>query len=154
MIRRLKDNEKPPLPLLLLADPSKEKVSSYIRRGHCYVAEKGGQIIGVFVLLSQHEHTIELMNIAIVETEQGKGYGKLLVQAAIERGKALGFKKMEVGTGNSSINQLALYQKCGFRMTSIEQNYFLQHYDEAIYENGIRCMDMVRLSVNLVPIKK
>jgi ribosomal protein S18 acetylase RimI-like enzyme len=56
---------------------------------------------------------------------------------------------LEVGTGNSSIGQLALYQKCGFRITGIDYNYFIRHYDEPIFENGIPCRDMIRLAIDL-----
>ncbi|MGX8177137.1 GNAT family N-acetyltransferase [Exiguobacterium artemiae] len=53
---------------------------------------------------------------------------------------------IEIGTGNSSIGQLALYQKCGFRIVGVDLNFFLRHYEEDIIENGIRCTDMIRLS--------
>lgn len=83
------------------------------------------------------------------ESWQGKGIGKQLIRHAIAEAKAAGFHTVEIGTGNSSIQQLALYQKCGFRMTSIDHDFFLKHYDEPIFENGIQCMDMVRLSLTL-----
>ncbi len=56
---------------------------------------------------------------------------------------------MEIGTGNSSVNQLSLYQKCGFRITGIEHDYFTKHYEEEIVENGLLCRDMIRLSLDL-----
>ncbi|ELK40572.1 hypothetical protein D478_18726 [Brevibacillus agri BAB-2500] len=83
------------------------------------------------------------------EAHQGKGIGKQLVLHAIEVAKASGYKTIEVGTGNSSLNQLALYQKCGFRMTWIDRNFFLRHYEEAIIENGIPLTDMVRFSQDI-----
>lgn len=67
----------------------------------------------------------------------------------LQKPKLTGFHTIEIGTGNSSIQRLALYQKCGFRMASIDHDFFLKHYDEPIYENGIQCMDMVRLSLVL-----
>jgi hypothetical protein len=57
-------------------------------------------------------------------------------------------KALWVGTGNSSLSQLALYQKCGFRIREIESGFF-ESYPEPIVENGIRCIDMVRLRVDL-----
>ena len=56
---------------------------------------------------------------------------------------------LEVGTGNAGIGQLALYQRCGFSIESIEKDYFVRHYPEPIYENGIECRDMVRLRMEL-----
>jgi len=62
--------------------------------------------------------------------------------------KESGAKALEVGTGNSSLSQLVLYQKCGFRLHSIESDFF-DSYPEPIFENGILCIDMVRLRVEL-----
>lgn len=148
-IRRLLSNESPPIKLLLLADPSMDIVKNYITRGQCFVAEIAGEVIGVYVLLPTRPETIELVNIAVNESEQGKGIGKQLVYHAIQQAKSQGYKTIEVGTGNSSVSQLALYQKCGFRITGIDKDFFLRHYHEEIYENGIQVIDMVRLSQDL-----
>lgn len=146
MIRKLQPNEQAPMHLLLLADPSQEIVVDYLKRGICFIAEQESQIVGVYVLLATKPHTVELVNVAVEPAWQGKGVGKKLVFHAIEMAKKEGYKTIEVGTGNSSLDQLGLYQKCGFRMVNIDHNFFLRHYDEEIYENGIQCVDMVRLS--------
>ena len=52
---------------------------------------------------------------------------------------------IEIGTGNSSLNQLMFYQKSGFRMKEIWVDFFTKNYEEPIEENGIPCLDMVRL---------
>ncbi|MCU0156035.1 GNAT family N-acetyltransferase [Bacillus safensis] len=148
-IRPLSGDQSVPMDLLLLADPSKEKVLTYVQSGSCYAAYHEQDVIGVYVLLSLSQHTVEIINVAVKESWQGKGIGKQLIRHAIAEAKAAGFQTVEIGTGNSSIQQLALYQKCGFRMTSIDHDFFLKHYDEPIFENGIQCMDMVRLSLTL-----
>ncbi|MED2175925.1 GNAT family acetyltransferase, partial [Bacillus thuringiensis] len=33
--------------------------------------------------------------------------------------------------------------------TSVDKDFFLRNYNEEIYENGIQCMDMIRLTQNL-----
>lgn len=148
-IRQLYDGEKPPIDLLLLADPSEKVIKSYIERGYCFVAEINEQIVGTYVLLDTRPQTIEIVNIAVLESEQGKGIGKKLVAHAIETARSRGYKTIEIGTGNSSIHQLALYQKCGFRITGVDRDFFLIHYHEPIIENGIQCRDMIRLSQTL-----
>ncbi|MFT9846883.1 GNAT family N-acetyltransferase [Aneurinibacillus sp. REN35] len=145
-IREVGADEQYPMELLLLADPSRKLVEEYIKRGKCFVAEEENHIIGVYVLLPTRPETVELVNIAVDESCQGRGIGKRLVHHAVAHARALGFKTIEVGTGNSSVGQLALYQKCGFRMTGIDRDFFLRHYDEEIFENGIQVIDMVRLS--------
>ncbi|WP_088049822.1 GNAT family N-acetyltransferase [Virgibacillus dakarensis] len=148
-IRELNVNEKPPIELLLLADPSQKLVEEYLKRGECYVADNNKEIIGVYVLLPTIPETVEIANIAVSENEQGKGVGKELMMDAIQKAKEKGYKTIEVGTGNSSIGQLAFYQKCGFRMTSIDSDFFIRHYQDDIFENGIWCRDMIRLTQDL-----
>ncbi|MBO0992871.1 GNAT family N-acetyltransferase [Bacillus sp. SD088] len=148
-IRMLMKQEKPPMPLLLLADPSRKLVEAYLQRGQCFIAQEKERIIGVYVLLPTRPETIELVNLAVDENYQGRGIGKQLVFHAIEEASRLGFKTIEVGTGNSGVDQLALYQKCGFRITGIDKDFFLRHYSEKIFENGIQVIDMVRLAQDL-----
>ncbi|API92606.1 putative N-acetyltransferase YvbK [Virgibacillus pantothenticus] len=148
-IRKLQAGENPPLELLLEADPQKELVEEYLFRGECFIAEIDGKVAGVYVLLPTRPSTIELVNIAIAEEEQGKGYGKKLIADAIQKAKEKKCRIMEVGTGNSSIGQLAMYQKCGFRITGVDKDFFVKHYSEPIVENGIPCTDMIRLSIDL-----
>lgn len=148
-IRKLDINEQPPMDLLLLADPSQALIEEYLQRSECFVAEIENQIVGVYVLLPTRPKTMELVNIAVMESQQGRGIGKQLVLNAIQTAKTSGYETIEVGTGNSSMGQLALYQKCGFRITGIDIDFFIRHYDEKIFENGIQCRDMIRLSQDL-----
>ncbi|MGE7835662.1 GNAT family N-acetyltransferase [Viridibacillus arvi] len=148
-IRRLIATDNIPMDLLLQADPSEEIVLEYLLRGECYVMEDENSIIGVYVLIPTRPETAELVNVSIQEEQQGKGLGKMLIQHSIATAKSKKYKTIEVGTGNSSISQIALYQKCGFRITHIDRDFFIRHYAEPIFENGIQCIDMVRLSQDL-----
>ena len=149
MIRKLQPDEAPPMDLLLLADPSRKIIEAYLTRAECFVMENQNQLIGAYVLLPTRPETIELVNIAVQENFQNKGIGKQLIRHALERAKEQGFQMLEVGTGNSSIAQLAFYQKCGFRITGVDKDFFIEHYEEELMENGIPCRDMIRLSKSL-----
>lgn len=148
-IRQLSNHENPPMELLLTADPSQKIVDEYLKRGRCFVAEIGNQRIGVYVLLPTRPQTIEIVNLAVEARHQGNGIGKRLLRHAIQTAQSMGYTTIEIGTGNSSIGQLALYQKCGFRIVGVDINFFLRHYEEEIVENGIRCTDMIRLSQDI-----
>lgn len=149
IIRKLEKQDKIPMKLLLLADPSESIVEEYAFRGDCYIAEMEKQVVGVYILLPTRPKTVELVNVAVAENHQGKGIGTLLVMDAIRVAKTKGYKTIEIGTGNSSIGQLSLYQKCGFRIIAIDFDFFIKHYEEEIFENGIQCRDMIRLSKDL-----
>lgn len=148
-IRSIGHSEPPPMNLLLLADPSIEFIEDYLNRGETYIAELNGAAVGVYILLATRPGTCEIVNIAVSEKYQGEGIGKKLLQHAIELAFQGGNKTLEIGTGNSSIGQLALYQKCGFRITGVDRDFFVRHYKEDIHENGIHCRDMIRLSMDL-----
>ncbi|WP_010094318.1 GNAT family N-acetyltransferase [Ornithinibacillus scapharcae] len=148
-IRKLRKDEVPPIDLLLHADPSEEMIMGYLQRGVCYVAEMNHDIIGVYVLLPTRPGTMEIVNVAVSTHYRGKGIGKALVQDAIENARLSGYNAVEIGTGNSSINQLALYQKCGFRIIGIDPDFFIRNYSEEIFEFGIQCRDMIRLKLDL-----
>jgi len=144
-IRKLKQDEQPPWELLLLADPSRMIVESYLKRGVVYVGEESGDTIGVIVLKETAKVVVEIMNIAVQQSSQNKGVGKQLIAHAIEETSKRGYARLEIGTGNSSIHQLKLYQQCGFRIVGVDFDYFIRSYDEPIYENGLLCRDMIRL---------
>lgn len=148
-IKKLNDQDTIPYDLLLLADPSMETIQDYIHRGSVYIAFIGHVMVGIYVLIRTRPLTLELVNIAVREEYQGKGIGRSLVQSAMDMARKEKAKVLEVGTGNSSIGQLALYQKCGFRIIGIDRDFFKKHYKEKIIENGIECMDMIRLAVDL-----
>lgn len=148
-ISLLEDIKDAPFELLLLADPSENLVREYLSRGHCFVATKNDEVIGVIVLIRTRPETIEIVNVAVHEDHQNKGIGKQLVLFAIDKAREQNMKTIEIGTGNCGWSQLALYQKCGFRITGVDRDFFIKHYEEKIYENGIQVMDMVRLSLDL-----
>ncbi|KGX90937.1 N-acetyltransferase [Pontibacillus halophilus JSM 076056 = DSM 19796] len=148
-IRKLEPGERPPYDLLLLADPSIERVEQTVKLGDCYVAYEEEVPVGVYVLYETEPRLVEITNLAVKESAQGKGIGRMLVIHAFEQAKSLGMKEIIVKTGNSSIPVLALYQKCGFRMMYIERDYFVIHYDDPIVEDGIPCLDQVHLSKSL-----
>nr|WP_256863730.1 MULTISPECIES: GNAT family N-acetyltransferase [unclassified Paenibacillus] len=141
--------EEKPYQLLLMADPSKAIVDEYLSRGVCFIAEYEGEMVGEFVLLKTRPETVEIVNIAVQEELQGQGVGKHMIKEAIEAARRLGGRTVEIGTANSSFHQLKLYQRCGFRIVGVDRDFFVKHYEEEIIEDGIRCVDMIRLSLDL-----
>ena len=133
--------------LLLTADPDEAAVRRYLPRSRVLVCYEEECCIGI-ALLDTSMEIMELKNIAVAESHQGRGMAKTLIGEVMGLAKALGAAQIEIGTGNSSLSQLALYQKCGFRMSHIDRDFFAG-YPEPIYENGIRCIDMVRLRATL-----
>lgn len=139
----------PPYGLLLLADPNRTFVDAYLAAGNCYEARCDGQVVGVAVSLPRDNATVELMNIAVHPEWQGQGIGQSLLRHVMEAMAKSGYRTMRVGTGNSSLDQLAFYQKAGFRIVGIVPDYFTRNYAEEIVEHGIVCRDMIQLACPL-----
>ncbi|WP_276511400.1 GNAT family N-acetyltransferase [Pseudomonas nitroreducens] len=75
--------------------------------------------------------------------------GRRLLLAAIEQARDAGLQRLTIATGNSSLAQLGLYQRVGFRIVGIDPDYFVRHYPEPIFESGIQCRDQIRLALDL-----
>ncbi|MBB6520398.1 GNAT family N-acetyltransferase [Pseudoteredinibacter isoporae] len=142
--------------LMLMADPDREVISNYLPDCRIFSVNTNGSPIALALLLGAEsaygkklalsEGEAELINIAVILEQQGKGLAKQLIQHCIEVGRQDGLRSLWIGTGNSSLSQLALYQKMGFRLHHIVPDYFSE-YPETIIENGIECLDMLRLQL-------
>lgn len=130
------------LELLTIADESEEIVKEYMNLGDLFAIRLNEKTIGVALFIEASPQIIELKNIALLPEYRGKGYGKEVISKAIKLYKDKTYKKMMVGTANSSIENIAFYQKIGFRMTHIKRDFFAK-YPESIIENGIRALDMI-----------
>ena len=148
-IEQIKESSEIPYDLLELADPSRIQINEYLKTGIYFVAKVDSKVIGVLVLNQIDTTSIEIKNIAVDESEQGKGFGKALLRYSELKSQELGFERLVIGTGNSSLDQLALYQKEGFEMCKIKKDFFIKKYREPIFENGIQCKHMVILEKNL-----
>ena len=147
-IRRVSGSELPQR-LLLAADESREAVADYVDRGWCYGAFLAGRMVGEYVLLHTRPFSAEVVNIAVEPAVQRQGIGGAMLRHAAETARASGFRKLEIGTGNSGFGQMALYIRCGFRMEWIDRGFFSLHYPEPILEAGLPCTDMVRMGMLL-----
>ncbi|UOQ95323.1 GNAT family N-acetyltransferase [Halobacillus shinanisalinarum] len=136
------------LPYILLADETEDIIKEYINEGEMFSIEYNGRIVGVCLFIFPSLLSVELKNFAIDSDYQGKGLGKLVVKKAFKLYKDKGLHDMVVGTANSSIANLAFYQKAGFRIDDIYKDFFAR-YPEPIYEDGIQALDMIRFRKKL-----
>lgn len=149
--------DEAPWSLLLLADPSREKVKRYLRGSTCFAARQTahftpsglGTLVGVAVLVPGAEaQSWELMNIAVAPAWQSHGLGSALLRRCIAWAREQGARRLEVGTGSFG-NPLIFYQRAGFRVTGIERDFFLKHYTTQLWEHGVQHKDMLRLALEL-----
>ena len=141
----------PPVPygLLLLADPSKKLIDEYLKESQTFIARQDDELVGIIVLKPLSKELIEIKNISVKPFFRGQGIGMYLIKNAIHKAWAGKYEHICIGTANSSIGQLYLYQKLGFEICEIRKDFFIQHYTEPIFEHGVKAKDMIMLEMEL-----
>ncbi|HAS41266.1 MAG TPA: GNAT family N-acetyltransferase [Microscillaceae bacterium] len=143
-------NETVPYDLLLMADPDQQKIDTYLRQGQLYLAKTAeDELVGACVVQEIAPKQWEILNIAVSQHYHNQGIGQQIMAQVVAQARLMQIQQLWVATANSSIGQLAFYQKCGFEMQAIVHNFFVEYYPEPIIENGIVAKHQVRLLMNL-----
>ena len=141
-IREVDKNKKQFISLLLLADEQENMIDRYIEKGTMYVLEDGN-VKAECVVNDEDNGILEIKNIAVDPQNQGKGYGKALIDFLANK-YADEYSVLQVGTGDSPLT-IPFYEKCGFVRSHKIPNFFTDNYDHPIYEGGVQLIDMVYL---------
>ncbi|MCB6345035.1 GNAT family N-acetyltransferase [Enterocloster lavalensis] len=140
-IRKVMHNKKEYMELLLLADEQEDMIDRYLERGDMFVLEDGG-VLGECVVTREGDGVYELKNIAVAPDCQRRGYGKQLIEFAFSYYGDC--ERMLVGTGDVP-SSLGFYHSCGFTESHRVKNFFTDHYDHPMFEDGKQLVDMVYL---------
>ena len=101
-----------PFDLLLKADPDKQKINAYLPQGDLYLAKNKAQaLVGVCVIQEVVSQEWEILNIAVDDHYQNQGVGQQIIDQVVAEVRRQSAQKLWVATANSSIDQLAFYQK-------------------------------------------
>lgn len=145
-IKIIESNKKDFLDLLLLADEQESMIDKYLDRGNLFALYDDG-LKSICVVTDEGNGRYELQSLATYEKFHGKGYGKKLVSHISSYYKDKG-TSMLVGTGDIPWI-LSFYEHCGFIYSYRLENYFIEHYDELMFEEGIQLRDKVYLEMDL-----
>ena len=111
-----------------------------------YTAHQDGELVGAAVVRWDDDSEIELL--AVDKMRRGQGIGRAIVAEVLEEARRRDVKRLLVGTGNFSLDNIAFYQKCGFRMSHIRRGCF-DSIDPPEFWQGIKLRDMIMFSCNL-----
>ena len=100
-IREVNKNKKQFISLLLLADEQESMVDRYLEKGNMYVLEDGN-VKAECVVTDEGNEILEIKNIAVNPENQGKGYGKALIDFLASK-YADEYSVLQVGTGDSPL---------------------------------------------------
>ena len=114
----------------MLADPSLTS----------YAAYRNTVIVGAVVVRWGEESEIALL--AVEAALRGQGIGRAIVAEVLEEACRRGVKRLLVGTGNFSLDNIVFYQKCGFRLSHVRRGWF-DAVDPPEFWQGIKLRDMI-----------
>lgn len=137
------------VPLLLLAEESEPALRWSLDHmaDAVYRADLGGTLVGAVTMRWQGE-AAEILELAVAAAHQGRGLGRRIVAWLADEARRRGKRQLTVGTGNSSLDNIAFYQKCGMRMDHVRPDYFW-YYADPIYEHGIQKRDLLVFRLDL-----
>ena len=140
-IRKITDNKKKYIDLLLLADESEAMIDRYLERGEMFVLDDDG-VKAECVITQEDIGVYELKNIAVLPNYWRKGYGRKLIEFIFTHYSNCNV--MFVGTGDC-YSSLSFYKNCGCKESHRVKNFFVDNYDHPMFEDGIQLVDMVYL---------
>ena len=146
-IRQITEDKDNYLEMLLIADPQENMIRRYLDKSDMFVLEDAGEVLTIGVVEHMKNKRCELKNLVTAQEYRRQGYGTYMVNYLSEY-YSVTCDVMYVGTGNNS-NTLDFYKQCGFVNSHIVANFFVDHYEKPIYENGIQLTDMIYLKKNL-----
>lgn len=136
-------------PLLLQADPSREVIESYLFKSVLLEVRHEETLLGLLVLRAVSDTKAEIKSLSVSHAYQNQGIGSQLLRKTLGHMKDFGYQSIEVSTGTTSFGPLYLYQKNGFRVQAVEQDYFTNNYTEELIENGLVLKDRLVLVQSL-----
>jgi len=85
--------------------------------GGCFdvLVDDTGKIVGSVGLHRESEHECELRKMYLASQARGHGWGKRLLEHALERARTLGFQRVRLETASVLRDAIALYERNGFR---------------------------------------
>jgi lactoylglutathione lyase len=138
--------------LFELADDSAVQLDSYLERGRVLVARHTrGEVVGHVQLIPAGTGVVEIKSLAVRPAVQGREVGTRLVEHALAICRAELVETVTVATAMADAGNLRFYQRCGFRVTSIEPDAFtpLTGYPAGLVADGIPVRDAIRFTLEL-----
>jgi putative acetyltransferase len=88
------------------------------RGGRILFLMDGDDVAGCCALLAMADGGFEVAKMAVAEPHKGKGFGRELMAACVERARAAGAPRLYLETNSALAPALALYRSFGFRELS------------------------------------
>lgn len=121
-----------PAPESTDADLADLEANYFANGGRFDVLEtEAGEIVGTVGLHNEGDGVCELRKMYLAPENRGKGWGKRMLDFAIQEAHDLGFKRITLETANVLKDAVVLYERFGFR--PIESDHLASRCDQAYF---------------------
>ena len=96
----------------VLDDPQAKIID---RGGRILFLMKAGGVVGCCALMAMADGGFEVAKMAVAEPHKGRGFGRELMAACVERARAAGAPRLYLETNSALTPALTLYRSFGFR---------------------------------------
>ncbi len=97
------------------------------RREACWVADKGGRIMGAVFVVEEDAETAKLRMLYVEPEARGEGLGGRLVRQVVDFARGAGYRRLILWTNDNLAAARRLYEKAGFRLVSEEPHESFGH---------------------------
>lgn len=124
--------EKASFPPYLVESEQSISAEIYSPTAHCFVIENSNDVVGFVICLTIVDE-LHIMDIAVVDTMRGKGYGEKLMQHSIELAKRMNMRGVTLEVNEHNTIAISLYEKLGFVAAGKRPKYYDMTDDAIIY---------------------
>jgi putative acetyltransferase len=93
--------------------------------GFIFIALQGETVIGTAALIRSENNQMELAKMTVHPDHQGRGLSKLLMDACIEKARALNVSDLYLYSSTKLNTALKLYEKYGFRHIPLTESKYV-----------------------------
>ena len=134
------------------AEDSAQQLDAYLCAGEVLVAVAAERVVGHLQLIAVPGGGVsEIKNMAVEPGQRGRGVGRMLIRAAVDRTRERSRSRLVVATAAADVGNLRFYQRVGFRLRSVDRDAFspATGYPEAVEIDGIPLRDRVWLDLDV-----
>lgn len=140
-----------PRGLLLLIDPSPQRIAGLKPQMFCLTVGTGDTLFGAVLMEPDSERRIlAVKGFGIYPAYRHQGHGEALLEEVLTYAKLEQYHSIRVLICSLDTNKLLLYQRLGFRISSIDADYYIKNYNNPDIIQGMQCRDAIELQYTIL----